>query len=349
MAESVVRISSVGTALPGQAVNNAALGSFFGLGMAFEQWVDTYIGTKTRHLAIDLASGEVRYSLADLGETAGRRALTAAGLAPDGIDLVIMGTSMPDSLLPTTVNLIADRLGINQVSTFQLQSGCTGAMQALDLARQLLSSGEYRTALVLGGDVCAKHVDLSVDYAKLPPSQWVNTVLFGDGVGAVVLRAYGADEDEAGGGDVRLHRVLTRFTGLGRAPGQVVEWFGLRDRFDDMPAVHEDYKAIEELVPTMAIEILDELLDAQDWKRSDVDYLLPPQLSPRMTDRIVARLDVPDAVEIGCVAETGNTANALPFFQLERLLPRMIDGDRAVAVSVESSKWIKGGFLLEKR
>jgi 3-oxoacyl-[acyl-carrier-protein] synthase-3 len=343
MAGSVVHISSVGTALPGPAVGNAELGALLGLGPVFQQWVDNFIGTRTRHLAVDLASGEVRYSLADLGETAARQALTAADVAPDEVDLVIAGTSMPDSLLPTTVNLVADRLGINQVPTFQLQSGCTGAMQALELAHRLLGSGHFRTALVLGGDVCAKHVDLGIDYARLPPSQWVNTVLFGDGVGAVVLRA--AEPERRG---VRLNQVLTRFTGLGRAPGQVVEWFGLRDRAEDLPAVHEDYKDIEEPVPVLALEVLDELLDAQDWKRSELDYLLPPQLSPKMTDRIVRHLDVPGVTEISCVEHTGNTANALPFFQLARVLPLLAPGDRAVAVSVESSKWIKGGFALER-
>ncbi|MTD58506.1 3-oxoacyl-ACP synthase III family protein [Amycolatopsis pithecellobii] len=342
MAESVVHISSVGTALPGPAVTNAELGAVLGLGPVFEQWVDGFIGTKTRHLAIDLATGEVRYSLADLGETAARQALSAAGIQAGEVDVVIMGTSMPDSLLPTTVNLIADRLGIAQVPTFQIQSGCTGAMQALYLATRLLGTGGHRTALVLGGDVCAKHVDLGIDYAKLPPSEWVNTVLFGDGVGAVLLRAA-----EPGQRGVRLNRVLTTFTGLGEAPGQRVEWFGLRDRGEDLPAVQEDYKAIEERVPVLALEIVDELLDGLNWKRSDVDYLLPPQLSPKMTGRIVAGLDMPAAAEIGCVERTGNTANALPFFQLEELLPRLTAGDRALAVSVESSKWIKGGFTLE--
>ncbi len=169
MTVSVAHIRSVGTALPGAPVENAVLGKFLGMGSSFEQWVATFVGIRTRHLSIDLATGEVRYSLADLGETAGRRALAAAGLRAGDIDLVVMGTSMPDTLMPTTVNIVADRLGIGNVPTYQLQSGCTGAMQALDVAHQLLLGGRHRTALVLGGDVCAKHVDLSLDYGSLPP------------------------------------------------------------------------------------------------------------------------------------------------------------------------------------
>lgn len=343
MTVSVAHIRSVGTALPGAPVENAVLGKFLGMGSSFEQWVATFVGIRTRHLSIDLATGEVRYSLADLGETAGRRALAAAGLRAGDIDLVVMGTSMPDTLMPTTVNVVADRLGIGNVPTYQLQSGCTGAMQALDVAHQLLLGGRHRTALVLGGDVCAKHVDLSLDYGSLPPNQWVNTVLFGDGVGAVVLST------EPGEDSVVLHRVLVRFTGVNRAPGQVVEWYGAGERDSERPAFREDFKAIEERVPAMSLEILDELLADQRWRREDLAYLLPPQLSVKMTERIVAHLGEP-AVErvVNCVEDTGNTANALPFFQLERALPLMTPGDRAVAVAVESSKWVKGGFTIEK-
>jgi 3-oxoacyl-[acyl-carrier-protein] synthase-3 len=79
-----------------------------------------------------------------------------------------------------------------------------------------------------------------------------------------------------------------------------------------------------------------------------VDYILPPQLSQRMTARIMRELDVPSMREITCVTETGNNANALPFQQLERVLPLLEDGDRVLGIAVESSKWIKAGFALEQ-
>jgi 3-oxoacyl-[acyl-carrier-protein] synthase-3 len=341
MGASHVRVGSVATALPGPPIDNATLGTAFGASELFEQWVDAFIGTRTRHLSVDLETGEVCSTLADLAETAGRKALNDAGVAPQDIDLVVMGTSMPDALLPTTVNVVADRLGVDGVSTYQLQSGCTGAMQALDVAHQMLLTGRHGTALVIGGDVCAKHVDLGLDFSKLPPAELVNTVLFGDGAGAVVLTA------EEIPGTAVLHRVLVRLAGRGRAPGQIVEWFGMGDRNEDRTALHEDFKAIEEHVPTLSAQALAELLDGQGWQSADIDYLLPPQLSVRMTDRIVRHLALPRAEEVSCVGETGNTANALPFFQLERLLPRMEPGDRAVAVAVESSKWIKSALALE--
>jgi 3-oxoacyl-[acyl-carrier-protein] synthase-3 len=337
-----IHLLSVGTALPGPAVGNAALAARFGMSPTWEQWVDAFVGIKARHFAVDLDTGEVRHSLADLGETAGRRAIAAAGMSAADVDLMVMGTSSPDMLMPATINEIADRLGIDGVPTYQLQSGCTGAMQALDVAHQMLLSGRYATALVLGGDSCAKHFDASIDLAGLPPAQQINGVLFGDGAGAAVLSR------DPGSGSAAIRHVFVRLAGLNRPPGQIVHWRGAADRHSDQPAVVEDYKAIEESVPGMAAEALAELLDRLDWKSTDLDYLLPPQLSPRMTARITEQMDVPQAREVTCVGEIGNTGNALPFFQLERALPRMISGDRAVAVAIESSKWIKAGFALEK-
>ncbi len=317
------------------------LGRYIGGGALFEDWVDTFVGTRTRYLAIDLETGEVRYTLADLGETAGRRAIAAAGIAAADIDLVVMGTATPDSLMPATVNLIADRLGIDGVPTYQLQSGCTGAVQALDVACQMLLTGRNQTALVLGGDVCAKHVDLDIEFGSLAPAEMINALLFGDGVGALVVSSH------PGIGSSILHRTLVRFVGLNRPPGQIVEWFGMGDRKSDKVAFREDYKAIEAQVPVMAREIYHELVDVQGWAESDVDYLLPPQLSVRMTEQIVRYMGASRAQEVSCIAETANAANALPFLQLEQVLPRMKPGDRAIAVAVESSKWIKAGFVFE--
>jgi 3-oxoacyl-[acyl-carrier-protein] synthase-3 len=308
--------------------------------MSWEQWVDVFIGTRSRHLAVDLESGEVRSSLAELAATAGQRALDSAGLRPEDVDVMLLGTATPDQLMPATVNMVAERLGIDGIPTYQLQSGCTGAVGALDLGRQLLRTGEHRTALVLGGDVCAKHFDVDFDLKAMAPTELVNVVLFGDGAGAAVLTAEPVADAAV------VHSVLNRLTGLGRPPGQVVDWYGQANRRAGAPALQEDYKAIEQLVPGMAVEVLKELLDGLDWTDTDVDYLLAPQLSGTMTNRIVKELGLPGAEEISCVAEIANIGNAAPFVQLERLLPEMVPGDRAIGIAIESSKWIKAGFAL---
>jgi 3-oxoacyl-[acyl-carrier-protein] synthase-3 len=338
-----LHIRAVGTMLPGPPVDNATLVRRFAMPSVWEQWIDTFVGTRTRHFAVDLGTGVTRYSLTDMGAEASRQALAGASLDATDVDVVVMGTSSPDSLMPTTVNLIADRLGINSVPAYQLQSGCSGAVQAMKVACQMLATGEFATALVIGGDTVAKQMDLAhvERMADLTSAEQINGALFGDGAGAMVISA------RPGSGSVILHHVFTRFVGLGRPPGQTVEWFGMGDRYTDRRTIIEDYKAIEESVPVMAENALRAVLDALDWKADDVDYLLPPQLSGTMTARILERLGAESAKEISCVAETGNTGNALPFFQLNLLLPRMTDGDRAVGLAIESSKWIESGFAVE--
>lgn len=336
-------LAAVATALPGEPVDNAELSGRLGVAQG---WIEAFIGTRTRHFAVDLATGEVRYSLADLCARAARGALGRCGVLPDDIGFVVLATATPDALMPTTAAVVADRLGIDGVPCYQIQSGCSGAVQALALAGALLAaSPRGGPGLVLGGDVCSKHLDLGLDFRGLPPGELVNYMLFGDGAGAAVVTA------EPAPGGAELLRAEHRFAGLGRAPGQTVEWFGAADRHSGRPAVVEDYKAVETGVPVLAREVLDELLGSLRWAPETLDFLLPPQLSGRMTGAIVRRLNgelgTGGATEVSCVAETGNNGNALPFCQLERLLPRMRPGTRALGTAVESSKWIKAGFALE--
>src|SRR5689334_24741283 len=112
-----VHVMSVATALPGPAVDNATLARRFNMPPVWEQWIDTFIGTRFRHFAMDLASGEVRYSLADLGATAAARALDAAGISAQDVDVMVLGTASPDTLMPATINVIADRIGVDGVPT----------------------------------------------------------------------------------------------------------------------------------------------------------------------------------------------------------------------------------------
>jgi 3-oxoacyl-[acyl-carrier-protein] synthase-3 len=332
-------VAGVGGQLPGEPVDNAALAGALGLRA---DWIDAFIGTRTRHFAKDLKTGQTRWSLAELCAQAADRAIADAGIDPGRIEFAVLATATPDALMPATVNVAAGLLGLDQLPTYQLQSGCAGAVQALDLAHGFIASGRHRAGLVLGGDVCGKHLDVSrADYADRPPSELVNYTVFGDGAGAAVLTA------EPSGRALMIRHVLNRLTGAAREPGQVVEWFGAAELDSGRQAVREDYKAVEERVPQLAAEILWELLDELDWAETELDYLLPPQLSGRMTRRIRELMGVPGAAEVSCVAETGNTGNALPLLQLERLAALIRPGQRALAAAVESSKWIKAGFAVE--
>ncbi|MER6920136.1 3-oxoacyl-ACP synthase III family protein [Streptomyces spiralis] len=341
MSRDTVYLAATGTALPGDPVDNAALAKLLG---ASEEWIDLFVGTRTRHFAWDPATGEVLRTLADLCAEAGSRALAAAGLDPADIEFLVLATATPDHLLPTTATEVADRLGMDHLPVYQLQAGCSGAVQALDLGRCLVAGGR-RAGLLIGGDVTHRFLAARRSAARMPTEELVNHVLFGDGAGAVVLTA---EPDGPGERGVALRGVLNRCAGRRRPPGQFIDWSGISDRDTERRMLAEDYKAIEEHVPAISVEIVWELLGELGWTVDEVDHILPPQLSGRMTARIMEHLPVPSAAEVSCVTETGNTGNALPFLQLDRLLPRLGPGQRALAVTVESSKWIRAGFALER-
>ena len=115
MAAPDINVRSVRTTLPGPPIDNATLARRFGMGEAWQSWVDTFVGTAYRHYAVDLETGETMFTLADLGAMVGAEALSAAGVEPGEVDLIVLGTASPDELMPATVNVIADRLGVNGV------------------------------------------------------------------------------------------------------------------------------------------------------------------------------------------------------------------------------------------
>jgi 3-oxoacyl-[acyl-carrier-protein] synthase-3 len=340
--ERQIHLRAVGTALPGPPIDNAALARRLGMGERWQEWIEAFIGTRSRHLSVDLDSGEQRATLGDLCHDAAHAALSAGGFEPEDVDVVVLATATPDLLMPATVNVVADTLGVDGVPSFQLQSGCTGAVQALSLAERMLAGDGPRTALVIGGDISARYFDFDADLTRLPPDEMVHYVLFGDGAGAAVLST------EPGPDSVTVRHLFTRLDGLGRAPGQTLDWFGPVDRDSDRKFASENYKAIEELVPPMTVGAKEEVCALLGWTESDIDFVLPPQLSGRMSARLFEELAIPGAKDVSCVAETGNNGNATPFFQLEHAFREMAPGQRALGVCIESSKWISAGFALEK-
>lgn len=337
-----VRIIGVGTALPGDPVPNSKMEEVFALR---EDWIDFMIGTKTRHFAVDLDEKRVKYDLSDLAFEAAQLALNKAGVANSEIDLIVMSTATPDHLMPATVNLVADRLGVNRVPAFEIQAGCSGAIQGLEVAYRFLSTGAYSQALVIGGDVCNKYMNFRRDFKKMRSSELINLALFGDGVGAAVLST------KSGRDGLKIEYIVNRFEGLNREPGQVMNWFGAPDSHEEgkkVQSAKEDYKAIESQVPIMAKEMLEELLDKLQCSSEDIHHYLPPQLGGHITNRIVQFLEIEPDKAINCVAETGNNGNALPYLQLERLIDRMKPGEKALGIAIESSKWIKTGIALIK-
>jgi len=344
-----VTILGVGTFLPGEPITNKKMEELFSIR---EDWIDQLIGTKTRYFAIDFSEWEVRYKLEDLCKKAALKAIEQSKLRPEDIDLLVMSTATPDHLMPATVNLVADQLGLNNVPTYEIQAGCSGALQGIDIAYRFLKSGDFSNALVIGGDVCNKYMDLNQDFQNLRSSELINYALFGDGAGAVVL----STQKQSDG--VKIKNIHNKFVGLNREPGQIMNWFGFipenisdmdkRERRKKFTSAKEDYKAIEQHVPVMSKEVIEELLLSENWEKNEVEHYLPPQLSGNMTDKIVDFIAIDSSKAINCVRHTGNNGNGLPYIQLQDLLKKMKSGERAIGAAIESSKWIKTGISLIK-
>lgn len=332
-----IYLNGLGLSLPGTAVNNRELAQRFALN---EEWIALMLGNHTRHFATNLLSGEQMFSLADLGFEAAQKALADASIDATQLDFLILASATPDQLMPATVNQIAHRLKLANVPTYQLQSGCSGAIQALDLANELIKGGRHRCGLVIGADVCNKFINPALDYTLAKSSELINYALFGDGAGAAVLSS------DAGPHRLALTEVHYAYTGRDWDPGQVVNWRGSRPEEGDM--LQEDYKAIESKVPMLAEEVLQFFLNKLRTTAGDVQWYLPPQLSGKMTQHIIDYLDLPTARTVNCVADTGNNGNALPFFQIGRLLERIEAGQQAIAIAIESSRWLRGGFVLTR-
>ncbi len=323
--------------LPGEPIGNDAIESHFQLD---GEWIRMFVGTESRHLAFDFERWQATHTLASLATLAARRSLERAEVDKKQIEFVLLSTATPDQLMPATVNQVADALGLNGIATYQLQCGCVGALQAMQLASLLIRSGAFRCGLVIGADICAKFIRTREQCGKLSASELINYALFGDGAGAVVVAS--APQSRAW----RLDECRVRFEGQGMAAGQEVNWFAVAQ--PSTYVLKEDYKAIQARVPQLTADMVDELLLALDMRLDDFRHVLLPQLSKNMSTLIREHLGVPEAQAIQPVDTTGNNGNALPFLQLGMLDQKAAPGDSALAVAVESSKWLVGGLALTR-
>ncbi len=336
-----VKIIGLGEYLPGQPVSNAQMEKVFGLK---SEWIELVLGNENRHFAIDLEENKVADTLVDMCVNAAEKALQHANTAKEEIDLLVLSTATSDKLMPASVNVIAERLGMNNIATFQIQTGCAGCVQAFQLAKSLLSDGSYQKALVISGDTTYKFLDLERDFTTMPPDELVNIALFGDGAGASVL-ATGTDQP-----GLELIHIVNRLEGLDREPGHVLDWEAVNGnkqlKKEQNQMASEDYKAIENNIPIMTNELIDELLDVGEKDKEEIDYFLPPQLGGNMTNQIIKDCKLNQDRCINRVKNVGNTGNSTPYFQFVEVWDKLKSGDDVMLIAIESSKWIKTGILL---
>lgn len=281
------QIVGVGSYLPESTLTNADLEAMVDTS---DEWIVTRSGIRERRV---VAQGE---TTSDLAARAGRRALESAGMDPADVDLLVVGTTSPDYIFPSTACVTQAKLGLT-CPAYDVMAACTSFIYALQTAVSAIESGRARTALVVGAEALTRLIDFT---------DRSTCVLFGDGAGAVVLRA--ADEPGveaivlgADGQGVDLLKVPAG----GATQPATPEALDAHDQFVKM-AGNEVFKFAVRVIPRATREAL----DASGHTLEDVAWLVPHQANKRIIDTVEERLGI-EHERVYCNLEwTGNTSAA---------------------------------------
>lgn len=281
------RIAGTGSALPPRRVSNADLvAELAAKGVeTSDAWIQERTGIRARHFAAP------DVSTSDLGTAAARRALEAAGMAADQIDLIIVATSTPDMVFPSTACLVQQKLGIPGGAAFDLQAVCAGFVYALGVADSMIRSGLATRALVIGAEVFSRLLDFN---------DRTTCVLFGDGAGAVVLEA----SDRPGLLASELH-ADGRHVDILCTPGAVSGGRVIGDAFLKM-----DGQAVFKLAVKVLDEVARSVLAKAGREDTAIDWFIPHQANIRIMQGTARKLKLPLDKLIVTVDEHGNTSAA---------------------------------------
>jgi 3-oxoacyl-[acyl-carrier-protein] synthase-3 len=277
------RITGIGSFLPGEPVSNDDLAQR-GIETS-DEWVASRTGIRFRHLA---QNGE---AASDLAFEASRRALTAAGLEASDLDLILVATSTPDFIFPSTACLLQSKLGNHGATAFDIQAVCSGFVYALTVADKFIRSGSHRRALVVGAEVFSRILDWS-DRATC--------VLFGDGAGAVVLEA----SERPGILATALH-ADGAYHGILSVPGSVCGGKVVGD-----PFLRMDGQAVFKFAVRVLAEVAEECCQAAGVAPAGIDWLIPHQANVRILEATAKRMKLPMGKVVVTVDRHGNTSAA---------------------------------------
>ncbi|MBN9331285.1 MAG: 3-oxoacyl-ACP synthase [Comamonas sp. SCN 67-35] len=281
------RIVGTGSYLPPRRVTNDELAADLakrGVETS-DEWIVERTGIHARHFAApDVTSS-------DLAEQAARRALEAAGVASGEIDLIIVATSTPDMVFPSTACILQHKLGIAGCPAFDVQAVCSGFVYALAVADAMVQAGTARCALVVGAEVFSRILDFS---------DRTTCVLFGDGAGAVVLKA----SDTPGILASDLH-ADGQHVGLLCVPGHVSGGAVLGS-----PLLTMDGQAVFKLAVSVLEKTAHATLQKAGVTESAVDWMVPHQANIRIMQSTARRLHLPMDKVVVTVGEHGNTSAA---------------------------------------
>ena len=276
------RIAGTGRYLPAQVLTNEALAARV---ETSDEWIRTRTGIRQRHIAAD---GE---QTSDLALAASRAALAKAGIAPADVDLIVVATTTPDMIFPSTACILQEKLGARGGPAFDVQAVCSGFVYALALADKLVSGGMAKNALVVGAEIYSRILDWS---------DRGTCVLFGEGAGAVVL----VPADQPGLLTAHLH-ADGHYRSILCVPGQVH-----RGAVTGSPFVHMDGQGVFKFAVKVLADVAQEALDAVGMTTGDIDWLVPHQANVRIMDATARRLKLPAERVVTTVDRHANTSAA---------------------------------------
>jgi 3-oxoacyl-[acyl-carrier-protein] synthase-3 len=281
------RITGTGSHLPPRRVSNAELArELAARGVeTSDAWIVERTGIRARHFA---AEGVV---CSDLALVAACAALQSAGRQAADIDLIIVATSTPDMVFPSTACILQHKLGVHGCPAFDVQAVCSGFVYALTLADSLIRTGSASRALVIGAEVFSRILDFD---------DRTTCVLFGDGAGAVVLEA----SDEPGLLASDLH-ADGRHAGILCVPGTVAGGQVLGD-----PTLKMDGQAVFKLAVGVLEDAARAVLTKAGKTAADIDFLIPHQANIRIMQSTARKLKLAPEKLIVTVDEHGNTSAA---------------------------------------
>ncbi|MBS0575196.1 MAG: ketoacyl-ACP synthase III [Proteobacteria bacterium] len=279
------RIAGTGSYLPDKVLSNDDLAKTIDTS---DEWIRTRTGIRERRVAAD---GQ---TTSDLAFEAGRRALEAAGVTASDVQLLIVGTTTPDLIFPSTACLVQHKLGANGCMAFDVNAACSGFMYALAIADQFIRAGNVRTALVIGAETLTRMLDWS---------DRGTCVLFGDGAGAVVLKA----DDETGIISTHMHADGAHKELLWNPVG-VSAGFRPEQHNAGVRVLMSGNEVFKVAVKTLDA-VVEEALAANDLPRSAIDWLIPHQANLRIIQATAKRLEMPMERVIVTVDRHGNTSS----------------------------------------
>jgi 3-oxoacyl-[acyl-carrier-protein] synthase-3 len=276
------RIVGTGSYLPPRVVTNDELATRLDTS---DEWIRTRTGIRERHIA------EPTQTSSDLGFEASRAAIAAAGARNEDIDLIIVATSTPDYIFPSTACLMQAKLGVKTCAAFDVQAVCSGFVYGLTIADKFIRSGQHRCALVVGAETYSRILDWN---------DRGTAVLFGDGAGAVVLKA-----DSKPGILASVLRADGSQAGILSVPGSVCG-----GKVIGSPFLQMDGQAVFKFAVKVLDEAAREVLAQCDLGTADIDWLIPHQANVRILEATAKRLGIDPAKVIITVDRHANTSAA---------------------------------------